>query len=483
MENFYEQIKNIVATSKIITNRAVIIGAGDVTTTPEFLADKLVIYINNAIFKHDIIKNSVIFIKNRETLKKLLENNISTNDSFVVIPKDIININEYGKIKNALIIRNFDQLLNLEYNPFNNPIIFGCNVAKSVGITNITLVGFTFEVNENEKYNRSYFYQQKQNFDKYKSENPDLIINVYCSNRSKSKLSVREVINYRLKNNETVVVAEFTNNHLGDTKTLLEMVEQVKDQGADLVKIQKRDVDNFYSEEEKNKKYESPFGTTLYDYRKAVELTIEQLQLLNEKCEELNIPWFSTVLDYKSYTDLERIRPQELIKIPSTISLYKEFISQMAEQYPRDKDIVISTGATDAEYVKYIINKFYDDNRRLFLLHTLSAYPTPLEKINIGIINLYKKYQTVYTNLIPGYSGHDIGNLGTQFAVVAGAMMVEKHVKLKDSDWIHFDSVAVSLYKKEFADYVKAVRMADIYRGSEQKIVHSVEHHKYIPKD
>lgn len=40
--------------------------------------------------------------------------------------------------------------------------------------------------------------------------------------------------------------------------------------------------------------------------------------------------------------------------------------------------------------------------------------------------------------------------------------MVEKHVKLGNTEWAHFDSVAMDLTTREFVDYVKAIRDAEI---------------------
>ena len=45
------------------------------------------------------------------------------------------------------------------------------------------------------------------------------------------------------------IVAEFTTNHLGNMNLLARMVEAAKAAGADCVKIQRKDVEEFYSKE------------------------------------------------------------------------------------------------------------------------------------------------------------------------------------------------------------------------------------------
>ena len=46
------------------------------------------------------------------------------------------------------------------------------------------------------------------------------------------------------------------------------------------VKLQKRDPDTFYSKDQLNEKFSSPFGTTFADYRNALELTYEDFQFV-----------------------------------------------------------------------------------------------------------------------------------------------------------------------------------------------------------
>jgi N-acetylneuraminate synthase len=87
-----------------------------------------------------------------------------------------------------------------------------------------------------------------------------------------------------------------------------------------------------------------------------------------------------------------------------------------------------------------------------------------------------------HTQVIPAYSSHDFGWMASALAVAAGAKMVEKHVKLGNTDWAHFDAVAVDLTTSEFADYVAKIREAEVIVGKEEKAVNSSEHHKYFKK-
>lgn len=279
--------------------------------------------------------------------------------------------------------------------------------------------------------------------------------------------------------NYTLVVAELTNNHIGDAARLRQMIRCAKQSGADMIKVQKRDVDTFYSEQELKSYYPSPFGTTLEDYRKGVELNEALMEVLIQECEAQQIVWFASILDYPSLKFIEEY-DVPLIKLPSTISNHKNFLKKVAEEYPGD--LVISTGFTDAEYEDFVIETF-TGKRSVFLLQCTSSYPAPPEACQIAVVRHYEELRSLKNvpGLFSGYSSHDVGSLGCMMAIAAGARMVEKHVKYGNLDWIHFDGVALDLNTEEFDVFVKDVRKAQRMCGSKRKKIHETEHHKYTP--
>lgn len=274
---------------------------------------------------------------------------------------------------------------------------------------------------------------------------------------------------------KVIVVAELTNNHIGDKQRLLKMIELATQSGADMIKVQKRDVDHFYTEGELASPYSSPFGDTLGDYRRGVELTPELFDILDIECRKRGIPWFASVLDWNSYLYMKEL-DCPVIKLPSTISNHKNYLKRVAEDF--DGELVVSTGFTDERYEKFVLNNLVK-NKKLFLLQCTSSYPTPPEACQISVVRHYELLRKDYPNIIPGYSSHDIGSLGCQMAVAAGARMIEKHVKLGDLDWVHFDSVAIDLYNNHFASFVKDIRLAELMSGTMRKSIHAFEHHKY----
>ena len=72
-----------------------------------------------------------------------------------------------------------------------------------------------------------------------------------------------------------------------------------------------------------------------------------------------------------------------------------------------------------------------EENADFALLHCNSAYPAPLEDLNLSCIqNLKKRYDCEV-----GYSGHEF-RLGTTVAAIyLGATILERHITLDRSMW------------------------------------------------
>lgn len=277
------------------------------------------------------------------------------------------------------------------------------------------------------------------------------------------------------------VTAEITTNHFGDLDRLEKLVRAAHSAGADWVKVQKRQVETFYTAEQLAAPYKSPFGTTFGDYRHQLELDREGFKFLDELTQDLGIKWFASVLDKPSFEWMMEELQIPLVKLPSTISRKKDYLEYVANNYTGS--LVISTGMTDQDYEDWLLETFTQQDT-LYLLHCNSAYPTPDEHTNIGVVRHYAELAEEQESkpgprIVPGYSSHDFGWMASALAVAAGAGMVEKHVKLGNTEWAHFDAVAMDLTTDAFHEYVDAVRKAQIHVGSTEKKITASEHHKY----
>ncbi len=272
------------------------------------------------------------------------------------------------------------------------------------------------------------------------------------------------------------VTAELTTNHFGDRDRLERMIRAAWAAGADHVKLQKRDVASFYTREQLASPYVSPFGKTFADYRHQLELDRDDFAFVDALCRDLGIGWFASVLDRPSFDFMRQFDPA-MVKLPSTISEHCDYLEHVARDYRGG--VVLSTGMTDQAYEDWVLEHFVRCER-LYLMQCNSAYPTPARDCNVGVVRHYHLLAQTEKRIVPGYSSHDFGWLASALAVAAGARIVEKHVKLGNTDWAHFDAVAVDLATSDFRDYVAKIREAEELIGSETKAINPSEHHKYF---
>ena len=360
-------------------------------------------------------------------------------------------------------------------------------VQKFTDINNIFLIGCDFNFNSIEDDfkidNRNYNFHQKstdinsQIFGFLNLKEKFKYLNIYRLGFDKySDFDVRYFNNDKIvlekTNYKTEIVSEITTNHHGDINKLKKMILLSKASGADTVKLQKRDVNNFYSKEELDKNYKSPFGKTFRDYRLKLELSLKEIEEIIDYSKKININLFFSTLDLTSYNQIRELGIKR-VKIPSTISNNINFINKVLIDHK--DELVISTGMTDQKYIDYILSK-KNKKQKLYLLHCISSYPTYYKDSNLNIIKYYcslRKY-----NIVAGYSSHDIGSFGSCLAIASGAKMVEKHVKIGSKSWAHFDDTALDL-NYEFKGYINELRKTESYLGSDKKMIYKSETHKY----
>ena len=283
-----------------------------------------------------------------------------------------------------------------------------------------------------------------------------------------------------IKNNQfkIKIVAEITTNHHGETKYIIELINGAKKAGADYVKFQMRDVENFYPKEILDEKYKSPYGKTFRDYRNQLELSDDQVKLIINQSKKIKIKPFFSILDINSFEKLKKYT-FDLLKIPSTISEDVKFLNYIKKNYKGE--LVVSTGMTNHSYLLKCA-KLFKNNKKLYLMHCVSSYPTASSDTNINVISFIKDLSSRYKNIFSGYSSHDLTNIGSAMAIACGAELIEKHIKLNSKKWAHFDEAALDV-NYEFPSWVEYMRNSEKLLGNKIKKIQKSEHHKYLFKN
>jgi len=251
---------------------------------------------------------------------------------------------------------------------------------------------------------------------------------------------------------KTKFICEFTTNHMGNLNILLEMVKKAADTGADYIKMQKKDVDTFYSKEKLEKEYLSPYGKTYYDYRKIFEFNKRDFDIFDAECKKHNIKWFATAQDLPSLEFLLQY-DLDMYKIASCNSNKITMLKQFAQRIPNDKTVVISCAGRTLEEIDEVVSVF--DKHKMIINHCVAEYPCRKSSLRLGNINrLKERYKSDRIEI--GYSGHEEGVLPTYGAIISGATCVERHFCLSRHSFVHH--IECSLEPHEYKEMVNTVR-------------------------
>jgi N-acetylneuraminate synthase len=105
-----------------------------------------------------------------------------------------------------------------------------------------------------------------------------------------------------------------------------------------------------------------------------------------------------------------------------------KFLDEVAKQR---KKTFISTGMCKMSDITKAINIFKKHKCKFVLMHCVSLYPCPEEKLNLRMIaTLKRKFKCEV-----GYSGHEASVSPSIFAFMLGATVIERHVTLDRSMW------------------------------------------------
>lgn len=249
------------------------------------------------------------------------------------------------------------------------------------------------------------------------------------------------------------LVAEFTTNHAGNLNLLLRMVEKAAKAGATAAKMQKKDVETYYSLAKLDAPFESPYGYTYRDYRTTFEFGHEDWARFDKHCRKVGIPWFSTIQDEASLDFVFQYLPNRY-KIASSNARSLGFLKMVAEKVPVACGIVVSVGGSTLDEIGEVV-EIFRNHRRLWLLHCVAEYPCPEDRLRLGnIVELGRCFGSDRVKI--GYSGHELGWQASLAAVQLGAQMIERHFCLSRHSFVHH--IECSLEPHEFARMGQDIR-------------------------
>jgi N-acetylneuraminate synthase len=122
---------------------------------------------------------------------------------------------------------------------------------------------------------------------------------------------------------------------------------------------------------------------------------------------------------------------------------------------------------SEMEEIRAAVERLGDE--RLVICHSTSAYPCPVEQLNLRmILTLRWRFGCPV-----GYSGHEVGLPTTVAAAALGACYIERHITLDRSMW--GSDQAASVEPDGFARLVRYVRTVESAMGDGVKRVYASE--------
>jgi len=266
------------------------------------------------------------------------------------------------------------------------------------------------------------------------------------------------------------IIAEIGINHNGSVEIAKNIINSVKNCGADAVKFQKRTIDKVYDKNTLDTYRESPWGSTIRAQKEGLEFNESEYNEIDKFCKNLQIPWFASSWDIESQIFLRRYN-LKYNKVASAMLTHIELLNEIAKE---KKYTFISTGMHTMDEISNAVNIFKKFNCPFELMHTVSTYPMKNKDANLLMIKTLKEK----FNCNVGYSGHESGRAISVAASAMGISSLERHVTLDRT--MYGSDQAASLEIDGFKLLVNYVRIVELAMGDGIKKI--LEEEKIIKK-
>ncbi len=252
---------------------------------------------------------------------------------------------------------------------------------------------------------------------------------------------------------------EMANNHQGSLshgKRIIEEVGKVVHAAGvkAAVKLQFRDLDTFIHPDFKGSKDNKHIGRFL-----STRLTKQEFAELVKDVKKHGMISMATPFDEPS-VDLIKELGVEIVKIASCSAKDWPLLEKAVSL---GKPMIVSTGGLTIEDVDKLVSFLDHRYAHYALMHCVSIYPTPSDKLQLKQIEIFRKR---YPHVTVGFSTHEKpDNMDAiKYAYAKGARIFERHVGIPT------DTVALNAYSStpaQIADWIDAYKEAVLMEGGD----------------
>jgi len=228
------------------------------------------------------------------------------------------------------------------------------------------------------------------------------------------------------KNYPPYFIADIAANHDGDINRAFKLIELAKEAGADAAKFQNFKAEKIVSDEGFKKlgqlSHQKNWQKSVFETYQDAIIPIDWTPLLKQKCDEVDIEYFTSPYDYDSIDAVDSY--VNCYKIGSGDITWTAILEYIAK---KNKPVLLATGASNLEDVKMAVSAIQKINKNIVLMQCNTNYTASQENfkyINLNVLNTYKK---IYPDFILGISDHTKGYSAVLGAIAFGASVIEKH--------------------------------------------------------
>jgi len=241
---------------------------------------------------------------------------------------------------------------------------------------------------------------------------------------------------------KTFVIAEVGVNHGGQWEVGLDLIDAAKSAGADAVKFQHFNSMRLWGD----------------DRIEHLQLSPDALKAMYAHCQEVGIEFMCTPF---GVPEVEFLAPMlKRVKVASGCLTRWPLLDAVRQT---GLPVILSTGMSDMDQVRDAAVMF----RNPTLLHCTSAYPCPLEEVNLRAMRSLERFGPV------GYSDHTEGISVAIAAASMGAKVIEKHLTLNRQ--AKGPDHKASIEPIAFANMVGMIREVEQALGSPEKVIQPSE--------
>ena len=218
---------------------------------------------------------------------------------------------------------------------------------------------------------------------------------------------------------EPYLISEIGLNHNGSKDEAYKLIDATKESGCKAAKFQIRSsscINADISGMEIGQQY-------VQEYIESTYLSYSEYEDLFEYTRNVGLDLIVSCWDIESL-NFAKVNNIDILKIASADLTN---ILMIDSSFRLFDNFIMSTGMSTQQEIENSVRNFKANNKNLCLLHCQSAYPAPVNTLNLNYLSRLKE---LYPNLIIGYSGHELEYHVCLTALGLGARVFEKHLTL-----------------------------------------------------